>query len=166
MCSKASDIFVRELGADNVVDYTADNFADVAIAKGLRYDAIIDCVGGLEVEDSAFRSLKKSGVFVTVVGPMKYIGEQKLSWLAFLRVMAHIIWRVIATRATGGPRYTFGSKYPRLVIKGAMQQLLKHDIRMPVLQTIRFDATDIADAVRKLQTHRTKGRIVIDFALS
>lgn len=109
--------------------------------------------------------MKKAGVFVTVVGPMRYIGEQRLSWPAFLRVMTYIGWRMIATRLTGAPRYTFGSKYPQLVIEDAMQQLLKHNIRMPAHKIIPFEIGNIADAVRLLTTHRTKGRFVIDFNL-
>ena len=165
VCSEASTSLVRHLGADEVVDYKMEDFADAAVGKNQQYDAVIDCVGGRDVEQSAFRSLKDSGVFVTVVGPTKYIGEKKLSWWAFLKVLAHISWRMVSTRMTAGPRYTFSAKYPRLVIGHAMNCVLKHGIRMPLSQTVRFDVTEIADAVRHLQTHRSQGRIVIDFSL-
>ena len=166
VCSGANEAFVRELGADEVVDYTKCDFADVAINSGWQYDAAFDCVGGREIEDSAFSSLMKDGVFVTVVGPMRYIGEQRLSWLSFLKVMTYIGWRMVMTRLKGGPRYTFGAKYPRLVIKDAIERLLEHGIRMPVYKTIPLELDAVADAVRLLTTHRAKGRIVIDFGSS
>lgn len=45
-----------------------------------------------------------------------------------------------------------------------MERLLEHGVRMPLSRTIRFDVTEIANAVRQLQTHRAQGRIVIDFS--
>lgn len=166
VCSGTSGALVRKYGADEVVDYTKQDFADVATANGSQYDAVFDCVGGRDIEGSAYRSTKKSGVFATVVGPMQYIGEKKLTWPAFIKVVSHIVWRMIVTRLTGGPRYTFGEKYPRFVIEDAMEQLLKYDIRMPVPKTIPFEVNAIANAVRLLTSHRAKGRIVIDFGFS
>lgn len=166
VCSGANTVFARSYGADDVVDYTKDDFGDVAIRQGVQYDSVFDCVGGRDIEASAFRSLKKSGVFETVVGPLRYIGEQKLSWPAFAKVMGHIVWRMLSTRLNGGPRYTFGEKYPRFVIKDAMDQLLEHEIRMPVVATVPFEIEAIRNAVRSLTTHRTKGRTVIDFTLN
>jgi len=166
VCSGASAEFAREYGASEVVDYNKDDFGNAAVAKGIQYDVVFDCVGGRDIEKSAIRSLKKSGTFETIVGPLQYIGEHKLSWSAFTKVMSHIVWRMLITRLNGGPKYTFGEKYPRLVIQEAMVQLLQHDIRMPVQTTIPFEIDAIKDAVRELISHRSKGRTVIDFTLN
>lgn len=163
VCSGSSAEFARQYGADAVVDYTKRDFGDVLINENDPCDAVFDCVGGRGIETSAFKCLKKSGTFETVVGPRQYIGEEKLSWFAFSQVMGHIVWRVLATRFIGGSKYTFGEKYPRLVVKDAMAQLLRHNIRMPVPQTIPFEIDAVTEAVRKLVTHREKGRTVIDF---
>ena len=165
VCSGASDAFVRNFGADEVVNYTKEDFGDVAVANNEKYDAVFDCVGGRDIEESSFKVLKKSGVFETVVGPLQYIGERKLSWPAFIKVVLYIGWRMLVTRLGDGPRYTFGEKYPRLVIDGAMEQLLKHEIRMPVPETVPFEVSAVTGAVRSLITHRNQGRTVIDFDL-
>lgn len=165
ICSGASADFVRKYGADNVVDYTRENFGDAALESGQKYDAVFDCVGGRDIEASAFRALKKSGAFETVVGPKQYIGEEKLSWPAFGMVMGYIVWRMFITRITVGATFTFGEKYPRLVVADAMAQLLKHDIRMPVPTTIPFKINAVKTAVTELVTHRAKGRTVIDFGI-
>ncbi len=163
VCSGASESFVREYGADEVVDYTKNEFGEVLAGNGHYCDAVFDCVGGRDIEINAFKCLKKSGTFETVVGPRRYIGEEKLSWPAFLKVMWHIIWRMGITRLNGGPKYTFGEKYPRLVIHDAMEQLLKYDIRMPVPKIIPFEIEAVTESVRAVVTHREKGRSVIDF---
>lgn len=165
VCSGASAPFSRAHGADMHIDYTQEDFADHAGANNIEYDVVFDCVGGREIEARAYKSLKKSGAFVTVVGPKQYIGQEKLSWPAIARVLGHIALRFAITRVNGGPRYFFGEKYPRLVVADAMAQLLKHDIRMPVPETIPFELDAIKNAVVKLVTHREKGRTVIDFGL-
>ncbi|KAE9627885.1 quinone oxidoreductase family protein [Parasedimentitalea maritima] len=163
VCSGASEEFVRSHGADQVVDYTKDDFGEVFSAGSDPVDAVFDCVGGRDIETSAFRCLKNTGTFVTVVGPRQYIGEEKLSWPAVLKVMSHIGWRMLVTRLTTGPKYSFGAKFPRLVVGDAVEQLLEHNIRMPVPATIPFEIDAIRDAVQKLVTHREKGRTVICF---
>lgn len=99
---------------------------------------------------------------MTVVGPRQYIGEEKLSWLAVVRVISYVLVKMLITRLLPGPTYTFGEKYPRLVVADAISQLLKHNIRMPVPSVIPFEISAIKDAVSKLTTHREKGRTVID----
>ena len=162
VCSGKNAALVRSKGADEVVDYTTQNFADQAEKSGALYDRVFDCVGGRDIERDGFRVLKRTGIFETVVGPMRYIGERKLSWLAFSRVMGYILMRMFVTLFRG-PRYRFGEKFPRLTIKAALEQAVKHDLRMPIERTIPFRLVDVIDAVRMLTTHRAKGRIVIDF---
>lgn len=162
MCSGKNAALVHSKGADAIIDYTKQNFADQAEGSGIFYDRVFDCVGGRNIERDGFRVLKRTGVYETVVGPMQYIGERKLYWFAFSKVMFYILMRLFVT-LFHGPRYRFGEKYPRLTIKAALEQAVKHQLRMPVERTIPFQIDAVADAVRLLTTHRARGRIVIDF---
>lgn len=162
VCSTTSGAFAIAHGADEVIDYTKCEFGTHLCEKEELQDAVFDCVGGCEIEGNAFQALKPTGVFATVVGPMRYIGERKLSWWEFGKVMSYIGYRMLVTRFNG-PRYVFAAKYPRLVINAAMNQVVENDIRMPVQQIVPFDLSSIKDAVNLLTTHRTKGRMVIDF---
>jgi len=48
-------------------------------------DALLDSVGGQDVEDAGRRVLlRKEGVFVTVVGPERFIGDHFLGWSGVL----------------------------------------------------------------------------------
>lgn len=69
-CSQKNEQFVRELGADEVIDYTKE-----PVLNGLQrlrpsrgYDVIYDCVGGTELIPHLGKLLSKSGVYVTIVG--------------------------------------------------------------------------------------------------
>lgn len=163
VCSGASASFVREHGADEVVDYTTHDFGAHLRDSGRLQDVVFDCVGGRDIEASAFAALRPTGKFATVVGPQKYIGEEKLSWWRFGKVMAYIGYRMVSTLFRG-PRYIFGEKYPRLVVESAMQEVVGHGIRMPVQDVIPFELASVVAAVELLTTHRAKGRIVIDFS--
>jgi NADPH:quinone reductase-like Zn-dependent oxidoreductase len=55
--------FVRELGADEVIDYTTTNFADVVH----DVDMVYDCVGG-EVMENSWQVLKRGGTLVSATG--------------------------------------------------------------------------------------------------
>ena len=166
VCGAKNERYVRQLGAHEVVDYTLNDFADLAEYNAIRYDIVFDCVGGKSIEKSAFRVLKNDGVFETIVGPMQYVGEEKLSWSEFASVLGYVGKRMLSTRIRRGPMYTFGEKYPKNVIEQAYKVLLNENIKMPIDRVIPFTQQSISEAIRHLTTHRAKGRIVINFESS
>lgn len=65
VCSTANLKMVKSLGADEVIDYSKENFAK----NGVTYDVIFDTVGKSSFSD-CIRSLKKGGAYLhTVVAP-------------------------------------------------------------------------------------------------
>jgi NADPH:quinone reductase-like Zn-dependent oxidoreductase len=57
---------VRSLGADQVIDYTKENF----VQSGETYDAIFDAVA--KMEERGKESLKKAGIYLDVTtGPYR-----------------------------------------------------------------------------------------------
>ncbi|WP_314586825.1 NAD(P)-dependent alcohol dehydrogenase [Paenibacillus terrigena] len=63
VCSSANFEFVKSLGADHVIDYTKEDFAQ----REERYDVIFDAVGKGS-KASCKKALKPNGTFITVVG--------------------------------------------------------------------------------------------------
>ncbi|MBI2617553.1 NADP-dependent oxidoreductase [Candidatus Gottesmanbacteria bacterium] len=55
--------FVKNLGADEVIDYKTQKFEDIL----KDFDAVFDTVGG-ETTDKSFAVLKKGGIFVSMLG--------------------------------------------------------------------------------------------------
>jgi NADPH:quinone reductase-like Zn-dependent oxidoreductase len=159
VCSGVNADLVRHNGADAVIDYTDVDSGD---SGANSFDIVFDTIGGLDTERSAARVLSRDGRFVTIVGPRRYIGEKKLSWFAFSKVVGHIAWRFVASRLHG-PRYIFGERLPRKTIQAAFAQVERHGIQMPIDSEISFELAAIKDAVKLLTSHRAKGRIVINF---
>jgi NADPH:quinone reductase-like Zn-dependent oxidoreductase len=159
VCSGANAGLVNALGADDTIDYKQADFG----AQGRStYDKVFDLVGGREVETAAYRTLKRKGRFITIVGPVRHIGERKLSWIEFLLGVGYIVRRSMATRFRG-PRYHFVASLPRHNAYAAMLSIAKHKIRSPIEAEIPFDLPQIQAAIRTLTSHRTRGRIVINF---
>jgi NADPH:quinone reductase-like Zn-dependent oxidoreductase len=61
--SAANTGYVRALGADEVIDYRAQNFGDV----GRNFDAVIDLIGG-ETQERSYAVLRPGGVLVNAWG--------------------------------------------------------------------------------------------------
>ncbi|MCP4419310.1 MAG: NADP-dependent oxidoreductase [Chloroflexi bacterium] len=162
VCSGKNAEMVRTYGADDVVDYTQNNFADLAVENNQLYDTVFDFVGGLDGEQSGFRALKKSGSYITVTGPIKFIGEKKLSWVELGKVFVHIASKSISGRISG-PRYIFGEMKPSKTIHQALSQAVTHQIKMPISQEIPFEIDAVKQALHLILSHRAQGRIVIDF---
>jgi len=71
-------------------------------------------VGGTEVSVAVDSAIRVSGTFVTIVGPVRYIGSQKLSLLQAIKVLGYVLWRVVPTKFSSGPGYVFGENSPVL----------------------------------------------------
>lgn len=162
VCSADNEGLARSLGADHVIDYNQHAFGKYLRHTGELQDAVFDFIGGRSIEENALMVLKQKGRFITVVGPEKYIGETKMSLWDVCKLVSYISKRMFLS-SLSGPRYIFSGTLPRHCINEALQRALKYDIRMPIDAVIPFDLRAIAESIERLQTHRAKGRIVIDF---
>lgn len=62
ICSTKNIDFVKSIGADNVIDYTSEDFTN----SNINYDVIYDAVGTLNYKKSK-NSLSKIGIFMTPI---------------------------------------------------------------------------------------------------
>lgn len=163
VCSGRNEQLVKSLGADEVIDYERHSFAEVYLNRNERLDLVFDCVGGRELEEDAFVALKKTGRFITYVGPIQYIGDRKLSWPEMVRLGFYLARRSFMTRFRG-PRYVFSVKTLSKTLPEAMRLAAMHKMRVPIEKTIPLEKEAVAEAIELVMSHRTRGRIVIDVA--
>jgi hypothetical protein len=118
-------------------------------------------VGGHDIEDAARRVLRKQGVFVTVVGPERFIGDRPLGWAGVLAVLARVAYRILVSRIRG-PRYVLtgpgpgGGKALAEVAREAAAGVLP-----PLDSTAPFELETVRRALKRAAAHRNSGRIVI-----
>lgn len=135
--SAANHAYVKELGADRVIDYTKENFVDVIKKEhpdGI--DAVFDCVGGQVLEDS-FAVIKEGGALVTIV-------NKNIDQLS----------------APNGIRTGFVLVCPQGKDLASIAQLIAQgDVVAPRIE--EFSIEQVAEAHLKSQSAHTCGKIVL-----
>jgi len=147
VCSTRNVELVRALGADHVIDYTKQSYAD----GGERYDLVVDLVGNHSI--SANRdALTDSGRYVIVGGPPgKWLGP-------LMRPLGAAIQNLFVDQ--------------ELVMLLARMQ--KDDLEFlanamaaaqvtPLIDR-RFSLAELPEAIRYSESGRARGKIIIDVA--
>jgi NADPH:quinone reductase-like Zn-dependent oxidoreductase len=139
VCSKRNVELVRSLGADEVVDYLAEDFTK----NGRTYDAIIDAVGKHSFRRGR-RSLKPGGIYVATDG------LRNLFWALWT-------WRIGDKRL----KFAGGRK------NKADVQFLKEIIEAGEFRAVidrRYPMDHVAEAHRYVETWHKTGNIVLTIA--
>ncbi len=154
--ARANDVAkVTSFGADEVVDFTTTDFADVLSG----YDVVLDSLGPKSLEKS-LTVLKPGGLAISVAGPPDAAFATQLGLPLFKPVMAVLSRKVRGRAKKLGVRYTFffmkasGAQLQRLAA------LYDDGTLRPVLdRTFGFDET--LDAMAYVEQGKASGKIVI-----
>jgi NADPH:quinone reductase-like Zn-dependent oxidoreductase len=144
VCSGRNVALVRSLGADEVIDYTKQDYTKGAS----RYDVIIDNVGNHSLSAHK-RVLVTNGIYVMVSGP-------KGRWFRPLDrfLMAPVISRFSSQKFV--PFMAQGRKEDMAFLHDLMQQ----GKVTPVIDR-RYRLSEAAEAMRYLETGRARGKVII-----
>ncbi len=147
---------VRRLGADVVVDYTKENFAEVLSG----YDVVLDSLGGDNLKKS-FTVLKPGGQVIGVAGPPDPGFAKQLGAPQFMGVVMGLLSRKVHKQARKlGVSYSFlfmqanGAQLRRLAALYDAGQL-----RPVIDKTYPFD--QILEAMAYVEQGRSNGKVVI-----
>jgi NADPH:quinone reductase-like Zn-dependent oxidoreductase len=148
VCSTKNVDMVRSLGADEVIDYTKEDFT----RRGERYDVIVD-VSGTGSLSSRLRVLEPSG---TVVG----IGSSDLGGMA----------SIVLGLAEASVRSRLGKqKIPFFLSKNSKEDLIvlkdlieAGKVRPMVDRT--YPLNEVAEAMRYLETGHARAKVVLTVA--
>ncbi|MHC0038028.1 NAD(P)-dependent alcohol dehydrogenase [Pseudoneobacillus sp. C159] len=144
VCSSSNLQWVKELGADYVLDYTKEDFVD----NGKKYDVILDAVGK-RTFFSCLGSLTETGVYITEhpIYP-KYHPLQIMigSWLGRKKAKIHLA-------------------NPNDRDLDFLKRLVEEEKIKPVVEKC-FPFEQIAAAHRHVESGRTKGKVVLEIKTS
>jgi len=146
---------VRALGADEVIDYTKTDFAELLTG----YDVVLDSLGG----DNLARSLtvlKPGGLALSVVGPPDAAFAEQIGQPMLKPVMWLMSRRVRARARRLGVRYAFFFMWADGARLKTLASLYDAGTLRPVLdRTFPFD--DTIEAMAYVEQGRAKGKIVV-----
>ena len=145
VCSTAKVDLVRSIGADKVIDYTREDFAD----GRQRYDLILD-IGGNRSISHLRRALTPEGILVLVGG------EGGGQWLGGMerQVRALAISPFVSQKLR---MFVAREHYEELLV---LTELIEAGKVMPVIDRT-YPLSETADAVRYLEKGNARGKVVI-----
>ncbi|MGP4071015.1 NADP-dependent oxidoreductase [Piscibacillus sp. B03] len=134
-CSTKNVELVKELGADEVIDYTKQNFEE----ELSDYDFVLDTLGG-DIQEKSYKVLKSGGELASVAAPPE---EEKANEHG---VKAFFVWLE--------PKGEQLKEIADQMENGKLKVIIGH----------RFPLTEqgIQDAHELSETHHAKGKIVIN----
>jgi NADPH:quinone reductase-like Zn-dependent oxidoreductase len=144
VCSTSKLDLVRSLGADHVIDYTQDDFAD----GETQYDLILD-VGGDSALSRLRRALTPKGTLV-IVG-----GEGGGSWIGMGRQL-----RALALSPFVRQRLTVLAPKEHYTFLERLTELIEDDRLVPAVERT-YPLSEMPDAMRQLVAGRARGKLVI-----
>jgi NADPH:quinone reductase-like Zn-dependent oxidoreductase len=155
--SRRGGALVRSLGADEVIDYTTDDFSGL----GRTFDAGFDLVGG-ETLDKMFKIMKPGTRIVSVAGVPE--PQMALQDLGGRRVLAALLWvisygvRQRARRADVAYRYLF--MHPSGAELAQLADLIEQG-RLRVVVDRTYPFAEIAEALDYVERGRAKGKVIV-----
>ena len=144
VCSGRNAELVRSLGADEVVDYTREDFGD----RGRRYDVMLDLIGNRPLAECR-RLLAPRGTYV-VVG-VKDLGR----WFGLARQFKALVTSPFVRQKMR----VFVCKHTRADL-AVLKQLVEAGDVKPVI-TQRYDLAQVREAFASLGGGHAQGKTVI-----
>lgn len=144
VCSTRNVERVRALGADHVLDYTADDF----VAGGARFDVMLDLVGNRPLSECR-RVLVPGGVYVPCAG-----GEG--DWVGPLaRIAGGLLSFLFSSR-----RFKMFVMTPKQDDLLLLKALVEAGKARPVIER-RYPLSEVAEALRQVGEGHAQGQTVI-----
>jgi NADPH:quinone reductase-like Zn-dependent oxidoreductase len=149
VCSTRNVDLVRSLGADQVIDYTREDFTK----SGQRYDLFFDCVGNSSLS-ACRRVLNPQGTYVPVGGEA---GRWMIAALA-RSIMTLVLSRVVSQKLV--PFFLARSNQEDLAV---LHEFIAAARVTPVIDK-HYRLNEVAEAIRYLEAGHARGKVVITFA--
>jgi alcohol dehydrogenase len=154
-CSGRNEELVRSLGADEVVDYTKQDFAEVLS----ELDVVVDALGQ-EAQHKALKVLRRGGRLACLNAGLPIYTAKYGPTLGLLRTG----WGILSFKLKARFRYGVSSWTILRQTDGALLDkittYLEDGSIRPIIDKV-FPLEQIAEAHKAIETGRTRGKIVI-----
>lgn len=140
---------LRSIGADDVIDYTQEDFTQT----GERYEVIVDIAAKHSFSDCR-RALTREGVYV-LIGHAHY-GESGGRWIGGLGAIAKVmVVSPFVSQRLGG----FATVKKRQWL-GDLTELIEADKLTPVIDKT-YPLSEVPEAIRYIEQGHVQGKVVI-----
>jgi len=144
--------FLRQLGADEVLDYTKEKFDE----RLSGFDLVLDGVGQ-SVWKGSLKILKRGGRLVTLTVP---VPEEPSGKLRFFATPLAAVPPAMARAALSGKRFSIASVKPRGDDLEKISALIESGKLRPVIERV-FPLEQIGEAHRLSEAGHVRGKLVV-----
>lgn len=149
--------WVRELGADIIVDYKTTDFEQ----ELKDYDVVLDTQGGKALEKS-LNVLKRGGRLISLAGPPDQATTEAFNLNRFLKCVIPLLsWSIRHKAKKRGVTYSFLFMQPNGQQLSKISELVEAGKIKPVVDQI-YDFIQIKEALQYVNTGRAKGKVVLN----
>ncbi|ENX44703.1 NADP-dependent oxidoreductase [Acinetobacter sp. IRS14] len=150
--------WVKELGADIIIDYKTMDFEQ----ELKDYDVVLDTQGGKTLEKS-LNVLKRGGRLISISGPPDHAFAEAVNPNWFLKcVIPMLSWSIRHKAKKRGITYTFLFMQPNGQQLSKITELVEAGKIKPVVDQT-YDFIQIKEALQYVNTGRAKGKVVLQF---
>ncbi|HSV39145.1 MAG TPA: NADP-dependent oxidoreductase [Nocardioidaceae bacterium] len=147
---------VRDLGADEIIDFTTTDFAEVLSG----YDVVLDSLGGANLEKS-LTVLKPGGLAISVVGPPDSAFARQVGQPALQPVLGVLSRKVRKHAKKLGVRYSFFFMRANGAQLRELAGLYDAGHLRPVLDERTFPFDQTVEALAYVEQGKARGKVVI-----
>lgn len=149
--------WVKELGADIIIDYKTMNFEQ----ELKDYDVVLDTQGGKTLEKS-LNVLKRGGRLISISGPPDHAFAEAINPNWFLKcVIPMLSWSIRHKAKKLGITYSFLFMQPNGQQLSKISELVEAGKIKPVVDQT-YDFIQIKEALQYVNTGRAKGKVVLN----
>ena len=142
--------WVKELGADRVIDYKTEDYKAIVKDADIVFDTL-----GKNYTTEAFAVVKKGGMVVSVVGPLDE-ESAKMFGMADYKLPTELSNLVSEKEAA----YKFIFMHPNVSHLGEIKALVEDDKIKPIIDKV-YPFSESIEAFTHLASGRAKGKIVV-----
>ncbi|MEG1856678.1 MAG: NADP-dependent oxidoreductase [Acinetobacter sp.] len=154
--SAKNSSWVKELGADIIIDYKTMDFEQ----ELKDYDVVLDTQGGKTLEKS-LNVLKRGGRLISISGPPDHAFAEAINPNWFLKcVIPMLSWSIRHKAKKRGITYSFLFMQPNGQQLSKITELLEAGKIKPVVDKT-YTFSKIRDAFEYVNTGRAKGKVVL-----
>ncbi|USE81844.1 NADP-dependent oxidoreductase [Acinetobacter tibetensis] len=148
--------WVRELGADIIIDYKTTDFEQ----ELKDYDVVLDTQGGKTLEKS-LNILKRGGRLISISGPpdRAFAEAIQVNWLLKC-VIPLLSWSIRNKAKKRGVTYSFLFMQPNGQQLSKISQLVEAGKIKPVVDQV-YEFIQIKEALQYVNTGRAKGKVIL-----
>ena len=145
--------WVKELGADRVIDYKTENYKSIASDVDIVFDTL-----GKDYSIESFEVVKQGGIVVSVVGPLDE-ASAKMFGMADYKLPEELA----KASSDKNAEYKFVFMHPNGAHLNEIKRLVEDDLIKPIVDTV-YPFEESIKAYTHLATGRSKGKVIIKTA--